>query len=153
MQLNSEAAQNALDLQEIMDILDNPPALTLECPETELIQNNITCNDSLSNAATDLSTSVIPSVTLSGDNFPTDNCDYKLIKSSKGHDKLSHEGFIYNFQREDSVKKQWRCQVKNCSIHTKSTNILKMICEHCHGSEIGAEEVLVFRAGIKRRAQ
>ena len=112
VQLNSEAAQNALDLQEIMDILDNPPALTLECPQTDLIQNNITCNDSLSNASTDLSTSVIPSVTLSSDNFPTDNCDYKLIKSSKGHDKLSHEGFIYNFQREDSVKKQWRCQVK-----------------------------------------
>ena len=155
MQLNSEAAQNALDLQEIMDILDNPPALTLECPQTDLIQNNITCNDSLSNASTDLSTSVIPSVTLSSDNFPTDNCDYKLIKSSKGHDKLSHEGFIYNFQREDSVKKQWRCQVKNCRgrIHTKSTNIPKMIGEHCHGPEIGAEEVLVFRAGIKRRAQ
>ena len=28
-----------------------------------------------------------------------------------------------------------------------------MIGEHCHGPEIGAEEVLVFRAGIKRRAQ
>ena len=44
---------------------------------------------------------------------------------------------------------------KNCRgcIHTKSTNILKMIGEHYHGPEIGAEEVLVFRAGIKRRAQ
>ena len=28
-----------------------------------------------------------------------------------------------------------------------------MIGEHCHGPEIGAEEVLVFRAGIKIRAQ
>ena len=58
--------QNALELYRIMDILDNPPVPTLQYPQTDIIQNDITCNNSLSKAFTDLSASTIPST----DDFP-----------------------------------------------------------------------------------
>ena len=155
VQLNKEAEQNAVDLQEIMDILDDPPAQDLDSTETDIVQQNTTCNNSLLNTYTGLTTSAIQSITQSNSILPTDNCDYRLIKSSKGRDKLLHEGFIFNFQRERYGKKQWRCQVKNCKgrLHITTTNFLKKIGEHSHAAEIGAEEVLVFRVGIKRRAK
>ena len=75
-----------------------------------------------------------------------ENSDFKLIKSSKGRDKLSYSGYIFNFQRVSNGKQQWRCQIKNCKgrIHTIATSILKIIGQHCHGEEIGKEEVLEF---------
>ena len=71
----------------------------------------------------------------------------RMIKSSKGRDKLSFDGFIY--------KKQWRCEVKSCKarLHTTGFNVLKKLGEHSHSVEIGKEEVFEFRAGVKRRAR
>ena len=72
--------------------------------------------------------------------------DFKLIKSSKGRDKLSHEGFIYNFHRQSNHKKQWSCQINHCKgrLHTMESTILFVIGEHIHGPEIGKEEVFEF---------
>ncbi|KAI6651442.1 FLYWCH zinc finger domain protein [Oopsacas minuta] len=45
------------------------------------------------------------------------------------------------------------CQILNSNgrIHTIVTSILKISGQHCHGEEIGKEEVLEFRVGVKRR--
>ena len=61
-------------------------------------------------------------------NSPLEVSEMRIIKSSKGRDKLSYTGFIYNFQREgNGRKKQWRCEVKNCKgrIHTTGSNVVK----------------------------
>ena len=81
--------------------------------------------------------------------------EMRMIKSSKGRDKLSFDGFIYNFQRESNDKKQWRCEVKSCKarLHTTGFNVLKKLGEHSYSVEIGKEEVFEFRAGVKRRAR
>ncbi len=44
--------------------------------------------------------------------------------------------------------------MKNCKgrIHTTATTVIKLIGQHCHGEEIGKEEVLEFRARVKKRA-
>ena len=69
--------------------------------------------------------------------------DFRLIKSSKGRDKLLHGGFIYNFHRQSNNNKQWSCQIRNCKgrLHTMESTVLSVIGEHIHGPEIGKEEV------------
>ncbi|KAI6645981.1 General transcription factor II-I-like [Oopsacas minuta] len=73
------------------------------------------------------------------------------IDPPRARDKLSYDGYIYNFQRPTNVAKHWRCQFKNCKgrIHTVGTSILKMIGQYCHAEEIGKEEVLNFATELK----
>ena len=80
-------------------------------------------------------------------------CDFKLIKSSEGRDKLSHEGFIYNIQRQTNDKKKWLCQVKNCKdyIQWNPLYLARLVNTYIHGPEIG--KVFEFRAGVKRSAR
>ena len=37
----------------------------------------------------------------------------RIIKSSKGTDKLSHDGYLYIYHW-GTIKKQWRCDVPGC---------------------------------------
>ena len=74
-----------------------------------------------------------------------DGPEFRIIKSSKGRDKLSFDEFIYNFHRDSKGKKQWRCQAKNCKgrLHTDSSNVLQKLGEHSHVPEIGKDEIRI----------
>ena len=51
---------------------------------------------------------------------------FRIVKSSKGTDKLSHDGYLYIFHRGSS-KKEWRCDVRGCKarIHSIDELIVK----------------------------
>ena len=137
--LHNEAAENAIALgnafADMNNIIPMDSSIFLSEIDTPQGDTNPTVNNS----------STIETNT---------NSEFKLIKSSRRRDKLSYDGYIYNFQRTTNVAKHWRCQFKNCKgrIHTVGTSILKMIGQHCHAEEIGKEEVLEFRNRVKIRA-
>ena len=147
--LHREARENAIELQNAMVDLDNIiPDMPMAMDSSIFLSENDPQEENI-NSSMDNSSEAID-VTTINNSAPAENSDFKLIKSSKGRDKLSYSGYIFNFQRESNGKQQWRCQIKNCKgrIHTIATSILKIIGQNCHGEEIDKEEVLEFRAGV-----
>ena len=144
--LNREATENAIQLQialaDMDDVLTAPTDSSIFLSEIDPLQED-------TNSTLDHSSEAIGDLSAHAQDL-----DFKLIKSSRSRDKLSYCGYIYNFQRATKAKQQWRCQVKNCKgrIHTTATTVIKLMGQHCHGEEIGKEEVLEFRARVKRRA-
>ena len=121
--LNREAAENASELQHILNMPLSPT-------------NSSSLSDSPLSIQQDESNN-LPVVEAS---------DFRLIKSSKGRDKLLHGDFIYNFHRQSNNNNQWSCQIRNCKgrLHTMESTVLSVIGEHIHGPEIGKEEVFEF---------
>ena len=67
---------------------------------------------------------------------------FRLVKSSKGTDKLSHDAYLYIFHR-GTVKREWRCDVRG----VKSTG------KHSHPKEYGKEEVALVKEKIRKRGR
>ena len=67
---------------------------------------------------------------------------FRLVTSSKGKNKLSHDGYAYIFHR-GIVKKEWRCDIRGCKARVNSIAnlIVKRSGEHSHPKEIGKKEV------------
>ena len=79
---------------------------------------------------------------------------FRIIKSSKGTDKLSHDGYFYIYHR-GTIKKQWRCDVRGCKgrVHSIDEIIVKKSGEHSHPQEFGKEEVAVIKDIIRKRGR
>ena len=79
---------------------------------------------------------------------------FSIVKSSKGTDKLSHDGYLYIFHRGTS-KKEWRCDVRGCKarIHSVNETIIKKFGEHSHPQEYGKDEVTVMKDLMRKRAR
>ena len=84
------------------------------------------------------------------------NCDFsfRLVTSSKGTNKLSHDGYVYIFHR-GTVKKEWRYDIRGCKarVHSIANLIVKRSGEHSHPKEIGKEEVLITKENLRKRAR
>ena len=79
---------------------------------------------------------------------------FRIVKSSKGTDKLSHDGYLYIFHR-GTAKKEWRCDVRGCKarIHSNDENIVKKSGEHSHPQASGKEEVAVVKDLLRKRGR
>ena len=84
----------------------------------------------------------------------TNGFSFRIIKSSKGTDKLSHDGYLYIYHR-GTIKKQWRCDVRGCKgrVHSIDEIIVKKSGEHSHPQEFGKEEVAVIKDIIRKRGR
>ena len=82
-----------------------------------------------------------------------DNC-FRIVKSSKSNEKLSHDGYLYIFHR-GTEKREWRCDVRGCKarMHTFDENIIKKSGEHSHSQEHGKAEVAIVKERIKKRGR
>ena len=54
---------------------------------------------------------------------------FRIIKSSKGTDKLSHDGYLYIYHR-GTIKKQLRCDVRGCK---GSSGVARLVISLGHG--------------------
>ena len=79
---------------------------------------------------------------------------FRIVKSSKGNEKLSHDGYLYIFHR-GTEKREWRCDVRGCEarMHTVDENIVKKSGEHSHSKEHGKAEVAKVKERIKKRGR
>ena len=77
-----------------------------------------------------------------------------IVKSSKGNEKLSHDGYLYIFHR-GTEKREWRCDVRGCEarMHTVDENIVKKSGGHSHSKEHGKAEVAKVKERIKKRGR
>ena len=71
---------------------------------------------------------------------------FSIVKSSKGTDKLSHDGYLDIFHRGTS-KKEWKCDVRGCKarIHSVNETIINKSGEHSYPQEYGKDEVTVMK--------
>ena len=84
----------------------------------------------------------------------TNEFSFRIIKSSKGTDKFSHDGYLLIYHR-GTIKKQWRCDVRGCEgrVHSIDEIIVKKSGEHSHPQEFGKEEVAVIKDIIRKRGR
>ena len=85
-----------------------------------------------------------------------DIVEFKLIKSSRGGQKLIEGGFVFDKQRICSDVTHWQCEKKGeckARLHTKGMIIVKRTNEHLHGPDMIAVSCLETKTGIKRKAQ
>ena len=76
--------------------------------------------------------------------MPTNSdTSFQIVKSSKGINKLSNDGYLYIFHR-GAIKKEWRCDVRGCKARIHSL-IIKKSGEHSHPQEYGKDEVTVMK--------
>ncbi|KAI6658244.1 FLYWCH zinc finger domain protein [Oopsacas minuta] len=80
---------------------------------------------------------------------------FQMIKSSKGTNKLSHDGYLYIFHRRGAIKKEWRSDVRGCKdrIHSVDETIIKKSREHSHQQEYGKDEVTAMKDLMRKRAR
>ena len=85
---------------------------------------------------------------------PDISTSFTYVKSEKGTDKLSHDGYLYIFHR-GTVKKEWRCDVRRCKarMHVVDDTIVKCTGEHCHAKEYGKEEVALVKEKLRKRGR
>ncbi|KAI6656251.1 hypothetical protein LOD99_11317 [Oopsacas minuta] len=86
--------------------------------------------------------------------FANSDTSFQIVKSSKGTNKLSHDGYLYIFNRE-AIKKEWRCDVRGCKarIHSVDETIIKKSGEHSHPQEYGKDEVTVMVDLMRKRGR
>ena len=79
---------------------------------------------------------------------------FRLVSSSKGTNKLSHDGNLYIFHR-GIFKKEWRCEIRTCKarVHSVDDLIVKMSGEHFHSKENCKEEVSIAKENLRKRAR
>ena len=84
----------------------------------------------------------------------TNDLTFRLVSSSKGTNKLSHDGKLYIFHR-GIFKKEWRCEIRTCKarVHSVDDWIVKMSGEHFHSKENGKEEVAIAKENLRKRAR
>ncbi|CAM4928514.1 unnamed protein product [Rotaria socialis] len=80
----------------------------------------------------------------------------KKLKTEKGKDMLSYEGYIYTLERKTDVKLIFRSQRRDCKgrCHTNPTMdaILSGPTEHCHAPTPDLVPVFELKSKIKARA-
>ena len=141
-QLNREAAENALRLQQVLwELMDQK--LPRGDSSHSLSEDSTSQEDTIpsSNVSNLIFTStsnaschgeIIPATCCQNNSISNTDSEFRIIKSTKGRDKLSLDGFIYNLHRDSrDGKKQWRCQVKTCKgiLHTTLSNVVQMLGE------------------------
>ena len=84
----------------------------------------------------------------------TNDLTFRLVTSSKGTNKLSHDGNLYIIHR-GIIKKEWICEIRSCKarVHSVDDLIVKMSGEHFHSKENGKEEVAIAKENLRKRAR
>ena len=84
----------------------------------------------------------------------TNDLTFRLVTSSKGTNKLSHDGNLYIFHR-GIIKKEWRCEIRSCKarVHSVDDLIVKMSGEHFHSKENGKVEFAIAKENLRKRAR
>ena len=112
--MNKEADGNALGLQQVLREIMHPTstpnsyALSEDSKfqlSTSSIQSLQPDNETISTPVNPCHGVIDPAI---GHHCMSniDDPEFRIIKSSKGRDKLSFDGFIYNFHRDSKGKKQ-----------------------------------------------
>ena len=79
---------------------------------------------------------------------------FRIVKSSKGNDKLSHDGYLYIFHR-GTAKKEWRCNMRGCRarVHSVDEIIVKKSGEYSLRQEYGKAEVAVVKDLLRKQGR
>ena len=80
---------------------------------------------------------------------------FRLIKSSRGGNKLEENGFLFDKHRILSEITYWQCERrKECKaiLHIQGMEIRKRINQHVHGPDMQKIFCLETKAGVKRKA-
>ena len=67
------------------------------------------------------------------------NTTFRLIKSSRGGNKLEENGFLYDKHKMLRDITYWQCERREeckARLHTQGTEIIKRISEHLHGPDM-----------------
>ena len=98
---------------------------------------------------------LVPRTNFFGDQFSSDSTTFRLIKSSRGGNKLEENGFLFDKHKILGEITYWQCERrKECKarLHAQGIGIIKRINEHLHGPDMRKILCLETKAGIKRRA-